>query len=226
MVYKGNDKILDQISIDYVIFGIKDKELSFLAIKRDLKPFHDQLALPGGWIKKDESLDAAAKRNLEELTGLKNIYLQQFRTFGDSDRFPGKRILTISYLALVDPRKFDKSNVNLEWLSAGKKTKLPFDHNQILKLARKVLQEKVLMEPIAFKLVPRKFTISQLQSVYEVIMDKKLDNRNFRKKLHKLECIKRLDEKQTQVAHRAASLYSFDQKRYKETGDGEILFNF
>lgn len=220
--------VVKNISIDCVIFGFENSTLEVLLIKRAIKPAKGQWALPGGFIKKDELVKDAAQRILEETTGVKNIYLEEITIFDKIDRYPLRRVFTIGYFALIKPEQYslttgiDTSEV--KWVKLSELPKLPFDHNEIVKVALEKLRTRIRYRPIGFELLPEKFTLPQLQSLYEVILGKKLDKRNFRKKLLSMNLLKKLKGKNKNSRRRPAFLYRFDKKNYerlKEKG-----FNF
>lgn len=220
------------ISVDCVVFGFDNNKLKILLIEQEkLSGTSDKrFAIPGNLVFADEHIDVAAERVLFELTSLKNIYLEQFYTFGDPLRVknkkdsqwlkttrekPDERVITIAYLSLVkmedytpQPSSFAE---NAEWVDINKATslELAFDHNEILSKAINTLRDKVLDNKIGFELLPEKFTLGQLQQLYEVILDKKLDKRNFRKSIKKIESIVGLNEKQKGVLHKPAQLFKY-----------------
>ncbi len=216
------------LTVDCVVFGLDAEDLKVLLIQRDLEPFAGRWALPGGFVHVDESLEQAARRELQEETGLANVYLEQLYTFGDIGRDPRERIVTVAYYALV---KLSDHKVqaatdarNAAWFGVDDLPKLAFDHDGILAAAHDRLRGKVRYQPIGFELLARKFTLRQLQHLYETVLDRPLDKRNFRKKILGMEILIDLDEVETDVAHRAARLYSFDKRRYdRMTRQG---FNF
>ncbi|MBX9852530.1 MAG: NUDIX hydrolase [Cytophagaceae bacterium] len=211
---------LDSISIDCVIFGFDETGLKILLIKRAGEPQKGKWALPGGFVQTNEDLDSSAKRILKELTGLSNIYLDQLYTFGEVDRYPLRRVISIAYYALVKIRDYNlKASANAKeaiWHPIDQAPKLVFDHNKILNNGIEKLRNNVRFHPIGFELLPKKFTLSQLQQLYEAILDKALDKRNFRKKILSMDLLINLNESQQGVAHRAAKLYQFDKNKYKE----------
>jgi 8-oxo-dGTP diphosphatase len=206
------------LAVDVVVFALDEEDLQVMLVQRDLKPFAGQWALPGGFVRVDESLDDAARRELEEETGLKNIFLEQLYTFGDLHRDPRERVVTVAYYALVNFEGHDvlASNDarNAAWFAVNDLSKLAFDHERILKTAYERLKGKVRYQPIGFELLPEKFTLRQLQHLYEVILDRELDKRNFRKKVLGMEIVKETNEIEQDVAHRAARLYRFDKRMY------------
>ena len=207
------------LTTDCVVFGLDDEDLKVLLIQRDLSPFEGGWALPGGFVRVGESVDDSARRELEEETGLKKVYLEQLYTFGEPDRDPREHVVTVAYYALVNlldhPPKADTDARNAAWFSLDDIPKLAFDHRRILDAALDRLRGKLRYQPIGFSLLPEKFTISELQWLYERILEQKLDKRNFRKKLNKLGILEETEEIQQDVAHRAARLYRFDHKRYQ-----------
>ena len=216
------------LTVDCVVFGLDDEDLKVLLIERDLPPFEGQWALPGGFVRVDESLDDAALRELREETGLKKVFLEQLYTVGDLDRDPRERVVTLTYYALVrlSSHKVKAATDARQalWFAIDDVPKLAFDHQKIMTMAHERLRGKVRYQPIGFELLPQKFTLRQLQHLYEVILDRELDKRNFRKKILGMEILEELDELETDVAHRAARLYRFDKKAYRQlTKQG---FNF
>ena len=216
------------LPVDCVVFGLDEVDLKVLLIERDLPPFEGKWALPGGFVRVEESLDDAALRELEEETGLKKVFLEQLYTVGDLKRDPRERVVTVAYYALVrlSSHKVQAATDARQalWFAIDDLPKLAFDHDKILKMAHERLRGKVRYQPIGFELLPQKFTLRQLQHLYEVVLDRELDKRNFRKKILGMEILEELDEVETDVAHRAARLYRFDKRAYKDmTKQG---FNF
>lgn len=207
------------LTVDLVIFGIDEGDLKVLLIQRGQAPFEGKWALPGGFVHEDESLDDAARRELWEEAGVKTTYLEQLYTFGRVDRDPRFRVVTVAYFALVKltehkPRAATDAK-NAAWFPISDVPTLAFDHDKILERALTRLKAKVRYQPVGFELLPEKFTLTQLQRLYETILERPLDKRNFRKKIIKMELLKELDEIEKDVAHRAARLYQFDAKRYE-----------
>jgi 8-oxo-dGTP diphosphatase len=223
-----SDEIIDALSIDCVIFGFKNKSLYVLLVKHGQGITKGQWALPGGWIKYNESVDDAAYRILTVQTSVSKIFLEQFQTFGDLERFPGKRVITVSYYALVNTEDFElHAGVTVsdaQWFEISRIPKMAFDHGTIFKKCFTFLQHKVQHEPIGFNLLPKKFTLLQLQELYEAILGKELDKPNFRRKLLKMNLLIPCNEKQNDVAHRAASLFRFDKKTYDKLLDKGFSF--
>jgi len=208
------------LTVDCVVFGYDEGELKVLLIERALEPFKGRWALPGGFVRVDESLDEAARRELLEETGLKNVFLEQLYTFGAVDRDPRERVVSVAYYALVklsDHRaKAATDAANAEWFPISGVPKLAFDHADILAMALTRLKGKVRYEPIGFELLPPRFTLSQLQQLYEAVLASELDKRNFRKKVLGFGLLLPLKEKQMIGRHRPAQLFRFDADKYEK----------
>ena len=207
-------------SVDNVIFGFDGSDLKVLLIQRGAAPFKGKWALPGDLVYPNENLDTAAERVLEQLTGLRGVYLEQVKAFGAVNRHPLGRVITIAYYSLikiadfvVTPASFAQS---ARWHAVSEVDELAFDHNEILETCLRQLKLKVRMAPIGFELLPPKFTLTELQQLYEAILVEELDKRNFRKKILSMNLLIDLDEVQEGVAHRPAKLYQFDQEKYEQ----------
>lgn len=204
------------VTVDVLVFTIDKNILKVLLVKRGIEPFKGQWAIPGGFIKINESLEDAARRELLQETGLKNIYMEQLYSFGDPKRDPRERVVTIAYMALIPNENLklrattDASDV--AWFSIKSLPDLAFDHNKILKYALERLKSKIEYSNIVNGLLTEKFRLSELQKVYEVILGKKLDKRNFRKRMLSLGLLKATGEKEMEGAHRPAMLYKFITK--------------
>ena len=222
------DTIIDALSIDCLIFGFKKSELDILLVQHGEGISKGKWALPGGWIKYNESTDGAATRILNDLTGVSNIYLEQLRAFGDVNRYPTKRVITIAYYALVKPENYTLhagfTAADAQWFKISEVPEMPYDHKIILNEGLAYLKHKVRHEPIGFNLLPKKFTLLQLQELYEAILDKKLDKPNFRRKLMRMNLLEPCKEKQTDVSHRAAGLYKFDKRTYNHLKEKGFMF--
>ena len=220
--------VIEALSIDCLIFGFKKNELDILLVQHGEGISKGKWALPGGWIKYDESIDDSASRILDDLTGVSNIYLEQLKAFGDVSRYPTKRVITIAYYALVKPENYTlhagSTATDAQWFKISEIPQLPYDHSNILQEGLNYLKHKVRHEPIGFNLIPKKFTLLQLQELYEAILDKKLDKPNFRRKLMKMNFLEPCKEKQTAVSHRAASLFRFDKKTYHSLTEKGFTF--
>ncbi len=216
------------LTVDCVVFGLDAEDLKVLLIQRGIEPFAGRWALPGGFVRVDESLEDAARRELREETGIGEVFLEQLYTIGTPGRDPRERVVTVAYYALV---KLSDHTIraatdarNAAWFAVDDAPPLAFDHDRILAMAHERLRGKVRYRPIGFELLPPKFTLRQLQHLYEAVLDRTLDKRNFRKKIIRMGILVDLDEIETDVAHRAARLYSFDKKKYdRMTRQG---FNF
>lgn len=207
------------VTTDCVVFGLDKDDLKVLLIQRDIPPFEGRWALPGGFVRVGESVDDCARRELEEETGLKKVYLEQLYSFGDPKRDPREHVITVAYYALVNlidhPPQAATDARNAAWFSLDEIPRLAFDHKKILTTGLDRLRGKLRYQPIGFELLPRKFTLTQLQALYETILEQDFDKRNFRKKVQKLGILEETEEFQQDVAHRAARLYRFDKKRYR-----------
>lgn len=199
------------VTTDIVIFTIRQDELKILLIKRALPPHRNQWALPGGFIKLEESLEEGAKRELQEETGVTGVYLEQLYTFGRPDRDPRERVITVAYLALIpanEPEiKAATDAEDVSWFGLKELPDLAFDHKRILKMAHERLVAKLDYSTIAFQFMPKDFTLSELQHVYEVILREQIDKRNFRKRILSLNLIKDTGKERKAGAHRPAKLY-------------------
>jgi 8-oxo-dGTP diphosphatase len=207
------------LTVDCVVFGLDDDGLRVLLIERGLPPFEGTWALPGGFVHVDETLDEAARRELHEEAGLAKVFLEQLYTFGAVERDPRERVVTVAYYALVnlfDHRvKAATDARQAAWFPADDLPKLAFDHEHVVEVAEERLRGKVRYEPIGFELLPRKFTLTQLQRMYEKILGRPLDKRNFRKKVLGMGLLEETDEVEQDVSHRAARLYRFDEPKYR-----------
>lgn len=228
--YLGDlENTLEAVSVDCVIFGFEEKELKILVTNRLLENIDGTWALPGGFIRKDEDLAAAPLRILRDMANLTDVYLEQVAAFGAVDRFPHTRTVTVGYYALVNPSQFDLCSFKSEalesqWFRLSAKPPLPYDHDLIVEAALGKLKRKLRYEPIGFELLPEKFSLRQLQDLYEAILGVELDNRNFRKKILKMDVLQKLNEKQNGVRHRQATLYQFDPKKYQLLSSQETYF--
>jgi 8-oxo-dGTP diphosphatase len=215
-------------SVDCVILGFKERQLHILLIKRKESPEKGTMALPGDFLSKEESLDASAKKTLKAITNLQNIFLEQIGAFGDTDRYPSKRVITIGYYALINIEHYKPqagyTAEKLEWCSMDALPTLAFDHLKIIKAAHSILKHKIRHEPIGFNLLPEQFSLTELQQVYEAILGTELNKRNFRTKLNQMKLLLKTGIKQENVAHKPAMLYRFDEKVYKKLSDEGFYF--
>ena len=245
--------ILKNISVDCVIFGFKNDKLNvllwqanpelleqFLTTKEEYEQikilFEKNPALEsdkywgliGTHLPTEENLDEYAKKIVQITTGLEEIYLKQFHTFGNVQRVPHVRVLTVAYYSLINPDyhdlKLSPLAKSVKWFNIDELPDIIFDSAEIIKVALKKLREEVQYHPVGFHLLPEKFTLTQLQTLYEVILDKKLDTRNFRKKIQNMGLLVDTNEKQKNVAHRAAKLYSFDVQIYNQLKEEGLNF--
>ena len=208
------------LTVDCVVFGYDEGELNVLLIERGLEPFKGKWALPGGFVRVDETLDEAARRELAEEAGLKDVFLEQLYTFGSVKRDPRERVVSVAYYALVTlarhATKASTDAADARWFPISKVPRLAFDHADILETAVSRLQGKVRYEPIGFEMLPPKFTLSQLQQLYESVLGTELDKRNFRKKVVGFDLLVPLDETQMAGRHRPAQLFRFDAEKYEK----------
>lgn len=222
--YKVHDKIL--IAVDCIIFGFDGKDLKALLIKRNFKPGFGNWSLMGGFIRKEESVDEGAARILEDLTGLTNIYMEQLYCYGEVDRDPGGRVVSIAYFALI---KINGSPVlmeenNAQWFDVREIPEMIFDHTKMIMMAKERLRQNAARRPIGFELLPEKFTLPQLQNLYEAIYEITFDKRNFSRKILALHILKKLTTKEKLNSKKGAFYYMFDYKKYKKLEDRSLKF--
>jgi 8-oxo-dGTP diphosphatase len=207
------------LAVDCVVFGYRSEQLMLLLIERGEPPFEGKWALPGGFVRIDETLDRAAERELVEEAGLKLRYLEQLYTFGSLERDPRERVVTVAYFALVNTLEHElRASTDAKraaWFDVREQPTLAFDHDGIVERGLERLRSKVRYQPIGFGLLDESFTLSELQRLYEVILGRALDKRNFRKKILKLGFIVPTDQKERGVARRAARFFKFDRTRYE-----------
>jgi len=215
------------LTVDCVVFGFDGAGLKVVLIRRGLEPFKDAWALPGGFVQMEENLEDAARRELREETSLKNVFLEQLQTFGTVGRDPRGRVVSVAYVALVRPDKHpakgDTDASEAAWFPLSELPPLAFDHDEILRVARERLRGKLRWQPLGFELLPEKFTLGQLQALYEAVLGTSLDKRNFRKKLLPYDFIVPL-EQFTSGQHRPARLHRFDRHRYEALSRGGFHF--
>ena len=210
------------LTIDCVVFGldVEEKDLKVMLIQRDIPPFQGQWALPGGFVRLNETLEESALRELREETGIEKVFLEQLYTLGELNRDPRERVVTVAYYALVNLNEHriraTTDARKAAWFSVTDLPKLAFDHDTIVEVALRRLKGKLRYEPIGFELLPKKFTIFQLQTLYEIVLERKLDRRNFRKKILGMSLLTDTGDVQEDVAHRAARLYQFDERKYRQ----------
>jgi 8-oxo-dGTP diphosphatase len=218
-------------AVDCIIFGydIIEKEIKLLLVKRSFEPALGKWSLAGGFVMEDESLDDAASRILFNLTGLKNVYLEQSHTFGLLKRDPGARVISTSYYALTKILDIDKKLKEIngaQWRPISGLPELIFDHAEMVNMALSCLRRQVKINPVGFELLPEKFTLVQLQELYEAIYQRKVDKRNFRKKILSMELLEKLDEKEKETSKKGAFYYRFKKEKYESFRQNGFYFNF
>jgi len=216
------------VAVDCIIFGFLENQLKILLLKRNFEPGMGKLSLIGGFVKEEESLDDAAARILYDLTGLNSVFLEQLYSHGEIDRDPGERVISVSYFALLKVQDLDHDHVlksGARWCNISECQELIFDHNEMVVGALQRLRRMAKIQPIGFELLPRKFTIPQLQMLYEAIYQKTFDNRNFRKKLLAMDVLEKLATKDKSTSKKGAFLYRFDRKRYNKLRQDGFLFD-
>jgi 8-oxo-dGTP diphosphatase len=223
--YSGEPKYL--VAVDCVIFGFDKKRLKLLLVKRSRSPQEGGWSLMGGFLQPTETLENAAQRILTKWTGLEDVYLEQFHNFSELNRDPGERVLSVAVYALIKIEESDKEltkSHGAKWIDIDKIPELIFDHSQMVEMALGIIKHKSRFEPIGFELLPEKFTIPQLQKLYEAILQQKLDNANFRKKILSMKVFRKLNEKDKEFSKRGAFYYQFDQKKYKKLNESGTIF--
>ena len=216
------------LAVDCVVFGFDGGDLQLLLIRRGLEPFGKAWALPGGFVRIDETVDDAARRELAEETGLQRVFLEQLYTFGGITRDPRERVVSVAYYALVAPAQHDAVAATdaaaVQWFPLSELPPMAFDHADIIDAALTRLRGKVTYQPIGFELLPAKFTLSQLQRLYEAILGENIDKRNFRKKVLSFDLLIALEEWRRDGPHRPAQLFRFDPARYARLRKKGFLF--
>lgn len=223
--YKQQHKIL--VATDCIVFGFDEGILKLLVFKRRIEPFKDEWSLIGSFVNTEESVTDSARRVLFQFTGLENVFLKELQVYGEVDRDPGARCISIAQYALIRIGDYDKGQVALhgaKWFAIDELPDLVLDHNRMIMDALERLRQNTMHKPIGFELLPDKFTIPQLQILYEAIYQKKLDDRNFRKKLLSFDLLIKLNEKDRSTSKKGAFLYRFDFEKYKKLE--ESGFNF
>ena len=207
------------LSVDCIIFGFENGKLKILIGKRKMEPGRGEWSLYGGFVAADEGVDDAAARTLYELTGLRNLYMRQVGAFGNVDRDPGERVVSIAYYALINVADYDEHlrlEHGLEWVDVEQVPKLYSDYNEMVRKARKMMQQKIAHEPIGFRLLPNLFTLTQLQKLYEAVNGEELDKRNFRKRIKEIAYIEKTELIDKTGSKRGASLYRFNKRIYND----------
>jgi ADP-ribose pyrophosphatase YjhB (NUDIX family) len=227
-IYPDSHKHL--LAVDCIIFGydIIEKEIKLLLSKRIFEPAKGKWSLAGGFVKTEESLDEAASRILRNLTGLDSVYLKQSYAYGEKERDPGDRVVSVAYFALIPIRDIDKKLAEqngVSWRSLSRLPDLIFDHPLMVKRALSNLQNQIKIKPVGFELLPEKFTLVQLQDLYEAIYQRKVDKRNFRKKILSMGILEKLDEKERETSKKGAYYFKFNELTYKQLIQNGFYFN-
>jgi ADP-ribose pyrophosphatase YjhB (NUDIX family) len=215
--YNQADKVL--LAVDCIIFGFDNEDLKILLVKRDFEPEMGKWSLMGGFLKKDEVLDHAAIRVLNKYTGFQDIYMEQLYAFSEVDRDPVERTISVAYYALINVENHNKEliqNFNAKWFSVSDVPKLIFDHEKMIAHAIRRLRYRTSIKPVGFELLPEKFTMRQLQKLYEAILSKELDKRNFISKINSLDILIKLEDKDRTSSRKGSYLYTFDKEKYEE----------
>jgi len=223
-----NESYKTAFSVDNIIFGFDKDHLKVLLIKRAEEPFAGQWALPGDIVKPTEDLRDAAFRVLDQLTGVRDLFLEQVFTFGKVDRHPKGRVITVAYYSLINIEDVDIRAASfaeqVAWKEVRSIESLAFDHYKIMHTCLSKLQRDVKFRPIGFELLPKQFTLTELQKLYEAVLETDMDKRNFRKKILNMNILDTKHEMQKNVAHRPAKLYAFDKDKYEEAKDSGVIF--
>ena len=218
------------VAVDCIIFGydIRKKILKLLLVKRNFEPARGSWSLPGGFLKEKESLDEAAARVLRKLTGISTLYLIQSHTYGETERDSGARVISTAYYALTGTAEIDQELVKdngAHWRSVDDLPKLVFDHSKMVKKALSDLQNLLKIRPVGFELLPEKFTLVQLQELYEAIFQKQVDKRDFGKKILSMDILEKLEEKEKQTSKKGAWYYTFKKERYDKLSRNGFSFS-
>ena len=215
--YLEHQKIF--LSVDCIIFGFEENKLKVLIGKRKMDPGRGEWSLYGGFVRNDEGVDEAADRTLFELTGIRNVYMRQVGAFGSVDRDPGERVVSVAYYALINVADYSaklQKEHQLEWVNIDEIPPMFSDHNEMIRKARKLMQQKIKTEPISFQLLPSLFTLTQLQRLYEAVNGEEVDKRNFRKRIKEMDFIEKTDLIDKQMSKRGAYLYRFNKKIFEK----------
>jgi 8-oxo-dGTP diphosphatase len=225
MKYSNQTRAL--VAVDCIIFGFDGSEYKLLLIQRGFAPEKEKWSLMGGFVQPDESLDEAAERVLNQLTGLHDVYLEQLQAFSRPERDPIERVIAMAYVALIDIRKYQQQindDFHARWYSMNNLPKLIFDHEEMVEAALNKLRYKAAFHPILFELLPEKFTLPQLQAMYEGLFDTKIDKRNFSRKVLSSNLLQKENEKDKSGSKKGAYYYSLDKAHYKE--NFQSILNF
>ncbi|SMD03816.1 ADP-ribose pyrophosphatase YjhB, NUDIX family [Pedobacter nyackensis] len=223
--YSDQNRFL--IAVDCIVFGFDGEHLKILLIKRGFEPEKGKWSLMGGFVTPKESLDDAANRILTQLTGLKDVYLEQIQAYGNPMRDPIERTLSVTYFALIDIHKYEaqiSDQYHAEWFPLKETPQLIFDHEEMVETAKKKIRYKAALHPVLFELLPKKFTIPQLQNLYEDVYSTQIDNRNFVRKLTATKLLIKLAEKDKSASKKGAFYFKLDKKKYKENFQAFLNF--
>lgn len=215
------------VAVDCIIFGFEDGKLKLLIIQRKVDPLEGAWSLVGGFVQEGEHTDHAAIRVLRQTTGIRDIYMDQLRSYGDAGRDTGARVISIAYYALIRISEHDRllaQEHGAHWLSLHQIPELIFDHNVMLRDALERLRDRAHFHPIGFELLPEKFSLPQLRNLYEEIYQQPLDKRNFRKKILAMDILEKLDEKDKSTSKKGAHLYRFDRQKYDALTQHGLVF--
>jgi 8-oxo-dGTP diphosphatase len=227
-IYSNHYKHL--VAVDCIIFGydVTEKEIKLLLSRRIFEPAKGKWSLEGGFVEENESLDDAASRILRNITGLESVYMKQLYCYGDTKRDPGGRVISVAYFALIPIRDIDNKLAEqngVHWRSISKLPELVFDHNKMVKRAINDLQDQVKVKPVGFELLPQRFTLVHLQDLYEAIYLRKVDRRNFRKKILSMGILEKMEEKEKETSKKGAFYYEFNKARYEKLKQNGFYFN-
>lgn len=207
------------VSVDCIIFGFEDNQLKILIGRRQMDPGCGEWSLSGGFVRHDESVSDAAYRVLNQLTGINQLFMRQVGAFGNIDRDPGERVISIAYCALINVKDYDKKLMeehHMEWVMLNDLPPMYSDHRQMIEQALQMMREKIKTEPISFRLLPKLFTLTQLQKLYEAVNGEEVDKRNFRKRIKDMDFIEKTQLIDKSSSKRGAALYRFNTKAYNE----------
>ncbi|WP_162417965.1 NUDIX hydrolase [Cyclobacterium roseum] len=221
--YSSQTRVL--VAVDCIIFGFDGQDYKLLLVQRGFAPEKEKWSLMGGFLQPTESLDEAATRILKQLTGLENVYLDQMHAFSRPDRDPVERVVGVVYMALIDIEKYEKQindDFHARWFLMKELPQLIFDHEEMVQMALNRLRYKASLHPILFELLPEKFTLPQLQALYEGLFDTKIDKRNFTRKLLSSNILKKKNEKDKSTSKKGAYFYSLNEAIYKDNGQNML----
>ena len=213
------------VSVDCIIFGFDENKLKILIGRRKMDPGRGEWSLYGGFVRNDESVDDAANRTLFELTGMRNVYMRQVGAFGSVNRDPGERVVSVAYYALINVKDYDDKLLkehDVEWVDIEQVPQMYSDHNLMIQKARKLMKQKIKTQPIGFQLLPKLFTLTQLQRLYEAVNGEEVDKRNFRKRIKEMDFIEKTELIDKTGSKRGAFLYRFNKKAYNEESNFKL----